>query len=110
MSVTAPAEPVVLHALPGRMRVHLPGGRGQRQRELESQLRAIEGVRRAQANTLTGNVLIQFDPLQTDGTRLLLALGRIQLHPVVGVPELPPSPPPVVKEKQPDGRRRARIA
>jgi hypothetical protein len=65
----------VVHALPGRVRVHLPGWSGQRPQLLEDRLRRVRGVRTVQANPLTGNVLIHFDPRATDFSALMAAFG-----------------------------------
>jgi len=59
VSVTNP--PRVLRSCAGRVRVHLPGGDGLNAAALEARLRGIPGVRRAQANATTGNVLIEYD-------------------------------------------------
>ncbi|MCA1668206.1 MAG: heavy-metal-associated domain-containing protein, partial [Thermomicrobia bacterium] len=64
MSAVVAEEPQahLIHAVPGRIRVHVPGLSAPRERGIETRLRALPGVRSAQANTLTGNVLIRFDP------------------------------------------------
>ncbi len=63
--------PSVLHALPRRMRLHLPGWSGAGQSMLETHLCQIPGVQRVQANSLTGNVLIHFDTNVTDQQPIL---------------------------------------
>ena len=55
----------LVHAVPGRVRLHLPGSSGQGLRHAEVQLRQMPGVRSARANPLTGNVLVYFDPAAT---------------------------------------------
>ncbi|HLI69215.1 MAG TPA: hypothetical protein VKV19_05605, partial [Ktedonobacteraceae bacterium] len=66
MSVAVAEEPAILHALPGRVRVHLPTWSGKGKRSIEKQLRQVWGVQSVQANPLTGNILVQFDPTITD--------------------------------------------
>jgi cation-transporting ATPase I len=66
MSVAVAEEPAILHALPGRVRVHLPAWSGKGKRSIEKQLRQVWGVQSVQANPLTGNILVQFDPTITD--------------------------------------------
>src|SRR5437764_4798692 len=84
MSVTVREEPRLLHALPGRIRVHLPQWRGDGQRGIERRLRALPGVRSVQATPLTGNVLIRFAPAATNVQALLAALRAVEsaLHAV----------------------------
>ncbi|MCA1666181.1 MAG: haloacid dehalogenase, partial [Thermomicrobia bacterium] len=71
MSAVVAEEPQLIHALPGRIRVHVPGLAGAGERRLETHLRALPGVRSARANGLTSNVLICFDPAILDEQRLL---------------------------------------
>ena len=75
MSAGAAARsPRVVHALPGRIRIHLPEWRDE-PRALEQQVCALEGVHRARADPRTRNVLVQFDPAATDRDSILEALG-----------------------------------
>ncbi|HET8629043.1 MAG TPA: hypothetical protein VFL91_16600, partial [Thermomicrobiales bacterium] len=111
---TVPEEPRVLRALPGRVRVHLPEWSGQGEHALEARLRQIPGVRSAQANPLTRNVLIGFDPAATDQQRVLDAVRAAE--PPAGDaragatrPALPSARPSVLRERR-DHRGRARIA
>lgn len=71
MSAVVAEEPRLIHALPGRIRVHVPGLSGATERRLETRLRTLPGVRSARANGLTSNILICFDPAMTDDQRLL---------------------------------------
>jgi len=71
MSAVVAEEPRLIHALPGRIRVHVPGLAGASERRLETHLRALPGVRSARANGLTSNILICFDPAMMDEQRLL---------------------------------------
>ncbi len=65
----------ILHAVPGRVRIHLPGWSKGDRGEIESRFREVAGVRHVRADALTGNVLIRFDPAVTSAT-ILLALAR----------------------------------
>src|SRR5438128_1897710 len=78
MSVAVREEPRLLHALPGRIRVHLPEWQGDGQRNIERGLHALPGVRSVQVTPLTGNVLIRFDPAATNAPALLTALRTLE--------------------------------
>jgi hypothetical protein len=71
MDRDVPGEPLVLHALPGRLRVHLPGWPAGHGPCLERRLHRVRGVTHAEANPLTGNVLVLYDPRLTDPDALL---------------------------------------
>ncbi|WP_236600325.1 HAD-IC family P-type ATPase [Ktedonobacter sp. SOSP1-85] len=79
MSVAVVGEPLILHTLPGRMRVHLPGWSKQERRVAKARLRQMQGVQRVQDNELTGNVLIQFDATVTDEQTILEAVSQLEL-------------------------------
>src|SRR5439155_3782729 len=64
-------EPRLLHALPGRMRVHLAGWPPEGPCAAETRLRQVPGVLSVQANPLTGNVLVHFDTSATDAQAIL---------------------------------------
>lgn len=64
MRTTLTCDPQIIHAIPGRVRIHLPGWSKEQQR-IESRLLLIPGVSSVQANPLTGNVLIRFDSALT---------------------------------------------
>lgn len=68
----------VLHAIPGRIRVHMPGWSGQEMQHLEAQLRHVAGVKRVQANPLTENMLIQFDSHLTSEPAILEMLQTLE--------------------------------
>jgi cation-transporting ATPase I len=105
---TASARPQVLHRIAGRLRVHLPGWTGRGGHQLEDRIRRLRGVLRVEANCVTRNVLIRFQPGATDEHILLAALADMSQ----GTEELPedPPPPPVLTEKQEGHFRRASIA
>ncbi|HZC79705.1 MAG TPA: hypothetical protein VE258_18265, partial [Ktedonobacterales bacterium] len=67
----------VVHALRGRVRVHLTNWSGEGQQRIEARLRSLPGVRAAQANPLTGNVLIHYDPAQIDEVGVLEAMRSL---------------------------------
>lgn len=111
MSGSIPARPQVLHALPGRIRVHLPAWPAGGQVPLEQHVRRFPGVRRVEANPLTANILIGFDPQTTDTDTLLNALDSAE--PATGpTPESleNQSVPVVVEEPEPGPIRHASIA
>lgn len=108
MSTAITEEAPVLHSIPGRLRVHLPAWSGQGKRQLETRLRLAPGVRSVQANTLTGNILVQYDPAVTNEQAILQEVQALDLN-TIDATEPEPPPPPVVREKQ--GKTvRARIA
>ncbi len=109
MSTATRASAEVLHALPGRLRIHLPGWTGRGQRHIEKQLRQLAGVRRVEANPVTRNVLVGFDTRSTDADTILGELARAQRD-TAGEVAPDPTPPPALTEKQPGSLRRARIA
>jgi calcium-translocating P-type ATPase len=109
MNGAVTTEPRTLSDTPGRLRVHLPAWAGRGQYLLEKRLRQVPGVRRAEANSLTGNVLIFFDPRTTDRAALQAALDAGQHEAAQGPAEEPP-PPPVLQEEVNGNLRRARIA
>ncbi|HKS70769.1 MAG TPA: haloacid dehalogenase, partial [Ktedonobacterales bacterium] len=107
MSVVAEAEPQVVSAAPGRLRLHLTGWSGVGQRQVEAQLRALPGVERAQANSLTGNVLVTYDPHQTGKEAIVTAARTLLAH--VGDLRPEPAAPPAKHERH-GATVRARIA
>jgi hypothetical protein len=66
-------------------------------------------VRKAQANPLTGNVLVEFDPGATDQQTVLDSLRGAGTEAQEVPPKEEAPPPPVIREKE-DNLRRARIA
>ena len=113
MSSAVAQGPGILHTVPGRVRIHLPGWSGEGKRNLEANLRKVEGVRGVQANAVTGNILIQFDPTITSEQNLLTIAGTLAKE-ASSVPESErtekeSAPPPAIREQQ--GKTvRARIA
>jgi uncharacterized membrane protein YbaN (DUF454 family) len=72
-------EPSVVHSSYGRLRVHLPHWSGTQGEEIGAALRRLPGVTHAEANPLTGNVLLLFEPRQTSAQALLEALPALRL-------------------------------
>ncbi|MEO7021688.1 MAG: HMA2 domain-containing protein, partial [Ktedonobacteraceae bacterium] len=108
VSIAVAEEPRVLHALPGRVRVHLPGWTGQGKRSIEKQLRQVWGVQRVQTNPLTSNILVQFDWTITNEQAIIDLVRAIEID-IVNPPDKEPPRPHMLRE-QSDGTVRARIA
>ena len=81
-----------MHALPGRMRVHLAGWPREGHCAVEARLRQVRGVHSVQANPLTGNVLIHFDPTATDERTLLAVVQTLKPVSISRGEILPSSP------------------
>src|SRR5437588_841276 len=109
MSVAVADGLRVLHTIPGRLRVHMPEWEGKGKRGIETELRQLQGVQSVQANALTCNVLVQYDPTLTNEQTILATVSTLELNRVDESDQPPPSPPPTVREKQ-GGTVRARIA
>jgi uncharacterized membrane protein YbaN (DUF454 family) len=81
-------EPRIVNASHGRLRVHLPHWSGTQGEQIVAAVRRLRGVTSAEANPLTGNVLIRFEPYHTDAATLLEALPRVHLEQPVRPPLL----------------------
>jgi cation-transporting ATPase I len=104
----APEELRLIHALPGRVRLHFQAWHGGGRRTLETQLRRIPGVLSARANPLTANALIRFDTAVTDTEAIIAAARELDLG-ALDAPGGDPATSPVQYERH--GRAgRARIA
>jgi hypothetical protein len=79
----------VLSLIPGRVRLHFPNWSTGGVDQIEDRLGRVPGVQSVEANRLTGNVLIHFDPRISDANKLLMDLQKEwdQLRPAV--PSLP---------------------
>lgn len=64
----------VVHSIRGRLRVHLASWTGEGGDEIVRQVRQFPGVTHASASRLTGNVLILFNPCQTEPEHLVSLL------------------------------------
>src|SRR5918999_3136629 len=69
----------VLHSIPGRIRIHISDWQNLERSALEHRIRLIPGVGAVQANPLTRNVLIHFDP-PGDGRERVLKLIDVVLR------------------------------
>jgi hypothetical protein len=94
MSQIPTLGPRVLHRLPGRFRVHLTGWSGQRPREIEQAIARVPGVHAARADSLTGNVLVHFDPRSITEARLTVELDQVaaEVQATPAGPEEPGTP------------------
>ncbi|MBV9453622.1 MAG: hypothetical protein JOZ19_05810 [Rubrobacter sp.] len=106
--MAATREPKIVHAIPGRVRVHLPGWGGREPHDIETQLRCVKGVISARPNPLTGNVLIHFDPAETDGGTILRAMRALGTDTLSAQEREEKSLPSAIRERR-GGRGRARI-
>ena len=110
MSAAAAEPPRLVHSVPGRVRLHLPSLSGHPHRHIEAHLRRVPGVRSAQGNPLTGNVLIRFDPDATNERTLLAAAEAVEpATTAAGKDVQEPAPPPALRERHGPALR-ARIA
>lgn len=80
-AVPAPATPGrearVVSATRGRLRAHLPGWSEVGRAEIERQLLELPGVHKVDANPLTRNVLVLYEPSELDQDTVLAALGAL---------------------------------
>ena len=103
MGVAVVEKPCILHTIPGRVRVHMPGWSGQGKRALAAQLRQVIGIHSVEANALTGNILVHFDSTATNEQDILETVQKLRLDTNIdttGTPESEPTPPPVIRERQ----------
>src|SRR5919112_1259868 len=112
MNLAVAEEPRVIHALPGRVRVHLPGWEGGGRRGIEARLRRVQGVSEVRASPLTRNVLVRFDPEATDQESVLTAVRLPEPHEVEEEQREPEAPPVHRERRERSGALlgRARIA
>ncbi|MDX6687737.1 MAG: cation-transporting P-type ATPase, partial [Baekduia sp.] len=112
-------DPGVLHALPGRVRLRVPGWERDDPDRLCAWLTGVPGVTAARASSATGNAVVRFDPGRTDADAILAALRRRPRRPPPtgrrrGAAEPPPAPSEQVRGHGRvigvPGHRRARIA
>jgi uncharacterized protein len=81
----------VVHSSAGRLRVHLPDQEG----HVSARLRRLPGIRFAEANELTGNILILFNPKQTSEKAVLAEIQPASLNSPAVAPSLPAPPEPL---------------
>jgi calcium-translocating P-type ATPase len=113
------APPRLVHAVAGRVRVHLPGWGGERADQLTLALRRLPGVVEARVSGVSGNALLRYDPVSVTADALLAEIARLELPaPRADAPppshDRRPAGPRVVAERHPstpeDARRRVRRA
>ncbi len=107
MSAEVVEGPQLVHAMPGRARVHIPAWSEPGRRAVEARLRQVPGVRSAQGSPLTGNVLVRYDPAATDEEAILDAARTLAATTKDAAPTAPT--PPALQERH-GPMRRARIA
>ena len=80
---TQSERPRRIRDLPGRLRAEVNGLRGNPRlaERAERDLRALAGVRRVEANPLTGRVLILYEPVETDVHALLSGVAKLESSP-----------------------------
>jgi uncharacterized membrane protein YbaN (DUF454 family) len=74
-------DPSIVHTSYGRLRVHLPHWSGTDGEQIVARTCRLGGVTSAEANPLTGNLLIRFEPEQTSVGVLIDALPALRLEP-----------------------------
>jgi calcium-translocating P-type ATPase len=106
--LSGPHDIRVIHSSRGRLRVHLPRWSGKGERRLAQESAHLHGVMAAQANHLTRNILLHYDPRATSESALLGALGGLQFD--VRPPEPPRAALPSVVTEGNGREQHARIA
>jgi copper chaperone CopZ len=68
-----------VHLLPGRVRYRIPLllHNPEVQAEIESRIPSIEGITGVEASTVSGSVLVRFDPQRIDYAVILTALAKV---------------------------------
>ena len=80
-----------IHHVPGRLRVRVPSVKGNPEcgGVVEASMRGISGVKHVRSNTLTGSVVVEYDPGVTDTASLFAGLrehGFRQVDPFAAPP------------------------
>lgn len=70
-------DPRIVHSLPGRVRIHAPGIGDVGAASVVDAIARVDGIRRARASALTGNVLVEFDQERLDERRVLTRLRSV---------------------------------
>jgi cation-transporting ATPase I len=96
----------VVHALPGRVRVHAPEWARAAPARLEQHLHSLPGVDRVRASAATGNVLVCFNEDRLERARILDALAGAR-----PADDAPPARSAVVRPRAgPNGRARIAVS
>jgi calcium-translocating P-type ATPase len=102
MTAAVAEAPHLVHSVPGRVRIHWPGPLERQQRTVEAQLRQLPGVRRVEANPLTGNILILYNLAATDESALVDAVRSLTTsQPTPAAPDRPPATTGPLPEEEP---------
>jgi cation-transporting ATPase I len=91
MGATAP--PRVVHALPGRARIHAPAWPGTAPAALEAGLARSRGIRRVRASGRTRNLLVEYDEDRLDEPTVLRRVARAVRDVRVATEPAPPASP-----------------
>lgn len=69
-----------VHHVPGRMRLRISALKGNRSlaNQLKQQIATLEGVERAEANSLTGSILVHYRGGVIEGERSIASRRRAQ--------------------------------
>jgi uncharacterized membrane protein YbaN (DUF454 family) len=92
-------EPTVVHSSYGRLRVHLPHWTGADGETIAAAVLSLPAVTHTEANPLTGNVLILFEPEHTSASALLETLPLLHLDPPAGPPASSRNGPPASSQE-----------
>jgi cation transport ATPase len=67
-----------LHTVPGRLRLKMPALKGSPEmaRKIQGAVSEIHGVEATAINTLTGSLLVNYDPAEVSSREILDTLGR----------------------------------
>jgi cation-transporting P-type ATPase I len=105
-------ESCVVHRLPGRLRVQLPGWSGKRGHSIEGALRQADGIKRSRVNATTGNVLIDYDPAVIEESQVLSHIADLAAEKLEGTEDLEEErrTAPTAFSEQVGSLQRARIA
>lgn len=74
----APQRMKLIHSSFGRLRIHFPQWKGEGEYLLETRIRQQPGIIKAEANSITRNVLIVYNPAATTEEKLLTFLNDFQ--------------------------------
>jgi Heavy metal associated domain 2 len=72
-----------LHHVRGRLRIRVPAVKGciAQARALEASLTTIQGITHVECRTVTGSVIVHYDPSTVDAVALLRSLGHEDVSP-----------------------------
>jgi uncharacterized protein len=79
-------EPGMVHSSIGRLRVHLPHWTGEEPDAIVAGIRHLSAVTHAEANSVTSNVLILFEPARTSAPAILEAIPTLRVDLFIASP------------------------